>query len=272
MPGNADRRSVIAAPDAAASAHPALARPGAGAASAAALAVPHIAVDAASAAQTGAGAGSRASPAAEQPVGMGALVSVDAPPAGDPSPASVPTDATGRAAPASAPVQYLASRIASEASSGLFGASRTAAAEAASFNAASPVKVLHIQLQPADLGTVTVRLSLKAQALQLDLEVGRDHTAHLIQREREALSTLLRSAGYVMESLDVKIMSQGSSPAAGNHSGMQMAGGGQSGSPQADTGSPGARPQQERPDNFGSRPNAEDEQAGRPARRGDIYV
>ena len=69
----------------------------------------------------------------------------------------------------------------------------------------SAVKVLHIQLQPDGLGTVTIRMSVKDQALRLDLEVGRGETAHLIQRDRETLSALLRSAGYMIDGVDVRV-------------------------------------------------------------------
>jgi chemotaxis protein MotD len=177
--------------------------------------------------------------------------------------------------PAATPVQQIASRIAAEAAASN-GAGRP---EAAGFppqaQPSSPVKVLHIQLQPADLGTVTVRISLKDQTLRVDLEVGRGETAQLIQREREALSSLLRSAGYLVDGLDVRVtdLSAQGQQVAGGQSGMQMPGGGQAGSSQADGRPQGARPQDQRRGNpSAGESNGENEQAGHPARRSDIYV
>ena len=53
------------------------------------------------------------------------------------------------------------------------------------------MKVLHIRLQPADLGTVTIRMSLKDDALELHLEAARSETAQVIGKDKEALSHLL---------------------------------------------------------------------------------
>ena len=117
--------------------------------------------------------------------------------------------------------QQIANRVATEAGTLL---SQTSRPETPSFGLAqhsgSPVKVLYIQLQPVDLGTVTIRMSLKDQALQLDLEVGRGETRHLIQREQDALSALLRSAGYVIDGLDVRMAGpNGGAPAPGGSAG-----------------------------------------------------
>lgn len=185
-------------------------------------------------------------------------------------------DVLPNAGPASGAVQQLAERIASEA--GTVDAAPQSA-ETPGLVQRSPfvpaVKVLRIELQPADLGTVTVRMSLRDRALQLDLEVGRGETAHLIQRERETLSTLLRSAGYLIDGLGVRLADQGGAGVStgGNQPSMQMHGGSQSGSFGADARSPGARPQDERRDNtFGNERNRDDEQTGRGPRRGGIYV
>jgi flagellar hook-length control protein FliK len=141
-------------------------------------------------------------------------------------------------------------------------------------------KVLHIQLQPDGLGTVTIRMSVKDQTLRLDLEVGRGETAHLIQRDRETLSALLRSAGYLIDGVDVRI----ADPAGANaqtgsgQANTPMQGGGQSGSSQAEGRSPGerspdGRPQNERGNNaFGNGRNGDDEQAGHAARSGGIFI
>lgn len=185
--------------------------------------------------------------------------------------ANVPPAAPG-------PVQQIAARIASE-----VGAAAQAGRPAAGFvpftqaHLGAPVRVLQIQLQPLELGTVTVRISLKDQALRLDVEVGRGDTAQLIQRERETLSALLRGAGYLVDGLDVRMVDQMTpgqqATGGGGQAGMQMPGDGQGSSSQADGRSPHARQQDQRRDNpFGNGRTREDDQAGTPARRSDLYV
>jgi flagellar hook-length control protein FliK len=140
----------------------------------------------------------------------------------------------------------------------------------------SPAKVIYIQLQPGDLGTVTIRLSVKDQALQLDLEVGRGETAHLIQRERDNLSALLRSAGYIIDGVDVRLASPNGAlpPAMDGQASPQMQGGGQSRGSQPEGRSPGTGRQDDpRGSNSGNGRNGEEERAGyTPRRNGGLYV
>ncbi len=79
------------------------------------------------------------------------------------------------------------------------------------------VKVLTIQLQPADLGTVTVRMRLKADTMEVEVAADRRATARLIDGDRDTLASLLRSAGYHVEGLTVRAVDQpgtASSPGA----------------------------------------------------------
>jgi chemotaxis protein MotD len=69
----------------------------------------------------------------------------------------------------------------------------------------SVLRVLHIQLQPADLGTVTVRMSLKNNELELHVEAARADTARLIEKDRQMLESVVRSAGYAPEGVTVHI-------------------------------------------------------------------
>lgn len=71
--------------------------------------------------------------------------------------------------------------------------------------ALSKLKVLHIQLQPETLGTVTVRMELRANALELHVDAARAETAELIQRDREVLSSILRAAGYSADDAQIKV-------------------------------------------------------------------
>jgi chemotaxis protein MotD len=95
----------------------------------------------------------------------------------------------------------------------------------------STLKVLHIELQPADLGTVVVRLSLRNDALEIQLDVARANTAHLLQKDRDTLSGLLRSSGYQVDGLAVQVAdSDRLSSMSGQQSGTSGSGSGQSSS------------------------------------------
>jgi len=88
----------------------------------------------------------------------------------------------------------------------------------------APMRVLHIQLNPPDLGPLTIRMSMRNEALVLQLETGKIETARLIHQDREALSGLLRSAGYSLDSLNIQVMTPergagGQSSSAGDNSG-----------------------------------------------------
>ena len=168
----------------------------------------------------------------------------------------------------------IAGRVASEAGTLIAQAGRPDAPTFA-VKHESASKVLHIQLQPDGLGTVTLRMSVKDQALRLDIEVGRGETARLIQSDRETLSALLRSAGYLVDGVDVRLADpSGANAQTGNgQSNTPMQGGGQSGSSQAEDRSSGERPQDNRRNNaFGNGSNGEDEKAGHAARGSGIYI
>jgi chemotaxis protein MotD len=71
-----------------------------------------------------------------------------------------------------------------------------------------PVKVVTIQLSPAELGTLTVRISLRNDALELQVETGRRETARMVDADRDTLSNLLRAAGYQVETMTVRAVEQ----------------------------------------------------------------
>lgn len=68
------------------------------------------------------------------------------------------------------------------------------------------LKVLHIQLQPADMGTVTVRMELKNAELTLQVEADHAGTADLIRNDQDTLSNLLRASGYNVDSGSVRVV------------------------------------------------------------------
>lgn len=67
------------------------------------------------------------------------------------------------------------------------------------------VKVMQFQLQPVDLGTVTVRVSMRDDAVELHVEASRDQTARIIREDRDALSRMLGAHGIKVDGLIVTV-------------------------------------------------------------------
>jgi flagellar hook-length control protein FliK len=120
------------------------------------------------------------------------------------------------------PAQQIADRIAAEATSAPEFAERTGIAPPMQQGMKPALKILQIQLQPADLGIVTVRMELKDTELTLHVEADRKETADLIRNDQETLNNLLRSAGYNVDTGSVRIM-EGDRTLASQQSGQQGA-------------------------------------------------
>ena len=112
-------------------------------------------------------------------------------------PSSRPRRRPASAGPSSdaSPSEQIARRIAAELAN---PASRPATSASSSDGA---VKVLHLQLEPANLGSVTVRIALKDNVISLQVEASRHETAFAIEKDRELLSNALKSAGYVVDGI-----------------------------------------------------------------------
>lgn len=67
------------------------------------------------------------------------------------------------------------------------------------------LKVLQIQLQPESLGSVTVKMELRGDMIELRIDVMRAQTAELIQKDREILSSILRAAGYTADDAHIRV-------------------------------------------------------------------
>jgi len=63
------------------------------------------------------------------------------------------------------------------------------------------VKVLNLELKPANMGAVTIRIALKDNAIVVHLEAQRSETLQIIERERQALTNALSSAGYSVDGI-----------------------------------------------------------------------
>jgi len=148
--------------------------------------------------------------------------------------AAVPGTIQSGAAPQS-PAQQVADAILGQIPRGMAGAMPgTVAGE-------GPLRLLTLQLHPADLGTVLVRMRLRDGQLELSLHASREETAHLLREGGEVLGDLLRQGGYQPERVTIL----NGAPSAGAPPGE-----GQSFQPQADA---GANSNQASPDQPGRR-------------------
>jgi len=85
------------------------------------------------------------------------------------------------------------------------------------------LKILQIQLRPADLGTVTVRMEMKNADLVLHVEADRAATADMIRSDQDSLSKLLRASGYNVDASSIRVV-EGDRGAAGQQNNQQGGG------------------------------------------------
>ena len=69
---------------------------------------------------------------------------------------------------------------------------------------AGPLKILTLQLHPAELGSVVVRMRLQDGRLEMSLRTSREETAERLRKEGDLLSGLLREAGYEPEAVTIQ--------------------------------------------------------------------
>jgi hypothetical protein len=95
------------------------------------------------------------------------------------------------------------------------------------------VRTIELTLSPADLGSVNVRLSLKANVLTIEAEATKASTAKMLNDDRDALERGLRDAGYDVSALKIAGIATANSTAASGSSysgGAQFQASGQAGS------------------------------------------
>lgn len=73
---------------------------------------------------------------------------------------------------------------------------------------AQTVRVLQVQLEPVELGMITVRLRLAANTLDVRVETDRQQTADLIRKDQDGLARLLHSAGFDIERLTIHAVAE----------------------------------------------------------------
>jgi flagellar hook-length control protein FliK len=142
-----------------------------------------------------------------------------------------------------------------------------------------PLKVLEIALDPADLGTVTVRMHLAGDALRLHVTAERSETAALLDRDRDRLAKVLHAAGYKLDAVSLHIETSRSAESGGNGTGTQTQGQQSQFEPQSsaqgragDERSQRHQPQQKTFATMAEGSHAERDLDGLRARGGDLYV
>jgi flagellar hook-length control protein FliK len=66
------------------------------------------------------------------------------------------------------------------------------------------LRVLSLQLNPVELGLVTVKMRLSGDSLEMELQVEKQETAELLRNDAEKLSGLLRASGYRPDMISIQ--------------------------------------------------------------------
>lgn len=102
--------------------------------------------------------------------------------------------------------------------------------QARPLNSGQLMRTIELTLAPADLGAVTLRLSLRSNVLTVEAEASKASTAKLLSDDRDALEKSLRDAGYDVSALkitDAGAISATAATAAAPTGGMQFQDNGQ---------------------------------------------
>ncbi|MCJ2036247.1 flagellar hook-length control protein FliK [Methylobacterium sp. J-068] len=108
---------------------------------------------------------------------------------------SAPPGPTQAATAAQGPAQQIADAILGQVARGPAGAVPT--------TVDGPLRLLTLQLHPADLGVVLVRMRLRDGQLEMNLHASREETATLLRAGGEVLNDLLRQGGYQPERVTI---------------------------------------------------------------------
>jgi chemotaxis protein MotD len=144
-----------------------------------------------------------------------------------------------------------------------------------------PLKILTINLEPPQLGNVTVRLRLVGTEVSVQLAAQRKDTSQMLDQQRDSIRDLMQSAGYVADVAPVQHGSLDGFQSGSGQSQSQLAGqqqpssqsqqgpfdGPSNSSAQSDGGAKQAR--QERQSNQETR---HDQDVGPQTRRGPVYL
>ena len=124
-----------------------------------------------------------------------------------PNPSAADATAPAPAALATAivlPTPQAASPVTQQVAEGVAGLAATVVPdETAPDTKVAPARTMALQLSPAGLGTLIVRLHVAGRALDIQLEASDGRTAALIDRDRDALAGALRGKDYQLQTLTV---------------------------------------------------------------------
>jgi chemotaxis protein MotD len=74
----------------------------------------------------------------------------------------------------------------------------------AAAGSAEPLRVLRLELDPGNLGAVSITMRLSGTRLELEVAVDRRNTLALITKDRDVLSSSLETSGYALDNLTIK--------------------------------------------------------------------
>ncbi len=108
---------------------------------------------------------------------------------------------------------------------------------AAAQPSSSAVKTLDLQLEPADLGTVNLKLNLSDGGLEVEVQASQSSTRDLLEKDKQELTNRLTDTGYTVTGVDISLTASSSTAssfadqsAAGQSSSSQTSGGSGQGS------------------------------------------
>lgn len=67
----------------------------------------------------------------------------------------------------------------------------------------APTKLLHLELRPVELGTITVKLRLSQGGMEMRIEASNAETATMLGQDKEALREIIRASGYSPDAVSV---------------------------------------------------------------------
>ncbi|MDH3741852.1 MAG: flagellar hook-length control protein FliK, partial [Hyphomicrobiales bacterium] len=82
-----------------------------------------------------------------------------------------------------------------------------------------PMRVLHLHLEPAELGGVVVKMNMKGEALTVQIQPQLPRTALMLRSDSAALNSILQAAGVLADNASVQIL-EPSSNSHGSGNGM----------------------------------------------------
>ncbi|MDN2567248.1 flagellar hook-length control protein FliK, partial [Aquibium sp. A9E412] len=133
------------------------------------------------------------------------------------------------------------------------------------------VQALHIQLHPAELGSVIARLRLVGDRLSVDIEVETGGAQSRLASDSDAIAKALRSLGFEVDRITVQ-QGQGTATAQGNGTGSAAGRDGTGGQTAAGRGDGGTGSEQQR----GHQHDGKDDEARRPGAAptasGGVYI